>query len=90
LNVVEKLPKLLQANNFEVEKATLALLFNLSFDAKLRDKMIRVGFLQKLVTLLGNILIIHNIDVILLFFKIKVINYIFYWFQVMKDMFVWY
>lgn len=53
LNVIESLPKLLQMNNFELEQATLQLLFNLSFDPKLRDTMIRVGFLQKLTSLLS-------------------------------------
>lgn len=53
LNVIEKLPKLLQLNNFDLEKATLQLLFNLSFDTNLREKMIRVGFLQKLASLLS-------------------------------------
>uniref|UniRef100_A0A0A9WXQ8 Kinesin-associated protein 3 n=4 Tax=Lygus hesperus TaxID=30085 RepID=A0A0A9WXQ8_LYGHE len=54
LNVIEKLPKLLQLNNFELERATLQLLFNLSFDTNLREKMIRVGFLQKLASLLND------------------------------------
>ncbi|CAA9993763.1 unnamed protein product [Nesidiocoris tenuis] len=54
LNVIEKLPKLLQLNNFDLEKATLQLLFNLSFDTNLREKMIRVGFLQKLASLLND------------------------------------
>ncbi|KAK9510832.1 hypothetical protein O3M35_005532 [Rhynocoris fuscipes] len=54
LNVIEKLPKLLQLNNFELEQATLSLLFNLSFDMSLRDKMVKVGFLQKLASLLND------------------------------------
>ena len=52
-NVVEKLPKLLQINNPDLLLCTLKLLFNLSFDTKLRGKMIRVGLLPKLVKFLA-------------------------------------
>ncbi|KAF7992867.1 hypothetical protein HCN44_005211 [Aphidius gifuensis] len=53
-NIIEKLPKLLQNNNnnFDLVLSTLKLLFNLSFDTKLRGKMIRVGLLPKFVKLL--------------------------------------
>lgn len=53
LNIVEKLPRLLQSQK-DLVQVTLKLLFNLSFDARLRAKMIRVGFLPKLVTFLSD------------------------------------
>ncbi|XP_055614070.1 kinesin-associated protein 3 [Uranotaenia lowii] len=53
LNIVEKLPRLLQSQK-DLVQVTLKLLFNLSFDARLRARMIRVGFLPKLVTLLSD------------------------------------
>lgn len=37
-----------------LESATIKLVYNLSFDSFLREKMIRDGFLQKLVTLLND------------------------------------
>ncbi|CAG5073388.1 Similar to KAP115: Kinesin-associated protein 3 (Strongylocentrotus purpuratus), partial [Cotesia congregata] len=53
-NIIEKLPRLLQNNNnVDLVQITLKLLFNLSFDLKLRGKMIRVGLLPKLIKLLG-------------------------------------
>ncbi|XP_074113836.1 kinesin associated protein 3 [Cotesia typhae] len=53
-NIIEKLPRLLQNNsNIDLVQITLKLLFNLSFDLKLRGKMIRVGLLPKLIKLLG-------------------------------------
>lgn len=53
LYVIDKLPKLLLMKDKPLELVTLNLLFNLSFDSKLRDKMVRVGFLPKLVSMLG-------------------------------------
>ncbi|XP_053694535.1 kinesin-associated protein 3 isoform X2 [Sabethes cyaneus] len=53
LNIVDKLPRLLQSQK-DLVQVTLKLLFNLSFDARLRAKMIRVGFLPKLVTFLSD------------------------------------
>ncbi|XP_053677895.1 kinesin-associated protein 3 [Anopheles nili] len=53
LNIVEKLPRLLQSQR-DLVQMTLKLLFNLSFDARLRGKMIRVGLLPKLVTFLSD------------------------------------
>ncbi|XP_052901215.1 kinesin-associated protein 3 [Anopheles moucheti] len=53
LNIVEKLPRLLQSQK-DLVQMTLKLLFNLSFDARLRAKMIRVGLLPKLVTFLSD------------------------------------
>lgn len=52
-NIIEKLPRLLQNNNTDLVQCTLKLLFNLSFDTKLRGRMIRVGLLPKLVKQLG-------------------------------------
>lgn len=54
LNVVEKLPKVLTINNPEVIEVTLQLLFNLSFDTQLRERMVRVGCIPKLVSLLSD------------------------------------
>lgn len=54
LNVIEKLPRLLQSSHPDLIQVTLKLIFNLSFDARLRAKMIRVGFLPKLVTFLSD------------------------------------
>ncbi|KAK7872396.1 hypothetical protein R5R35_007010 [Gryllus longicercus] len=54
LNVVEKLPKVLLINNPEVIEVTLQLLFNLSFDTHLRERMVRVGSIPKLVSLLSD------------------------------------
>uniref|UniRef100_A0A1L8DUQ1 Putative kinesin associated protein kap n=1 Tax=Nyssomyia neivai TaxID=330878 RepID=A0A1L8DUQ1_9DIPT len=54
LNVVEKLPRLLQSTHPDLIQVTLKLIFNLSFDGALRGKMIRVGFLPKLVTFLND------------------------------------
>lgn len=50
-NIVDKLPRLLQNNNADLVLSTLKLLFNLSFDAKLRARMIRVGMLPKWIKL---------------------------------------
>lgn len=54
LDVVEKLPRLLQSSSADLIQVTLKLLFNLSFDAGHRAKMLRVGFLPKLVTFLSD------------------------------------
>lgn len=56
LYVIDKLPKLLLMKDKPLELVALNLLFNLSFDSKLRDKMVRVGFLPKLVSMLGKFL----------------------------------
>ncbi|XP_022902921.2 kinesin-associated protein 3 [Onthophagus taurus] len=52
LNVIEKLPRHLQSNNADLVHLSLKLLFNLSFDGDLRSKMIKIGLLPKLVSLL--------------------------------------
>ncbi|XP_026469279.1 kinesin-associated protein 3-like [Ctenocephalides felis] len=54
LNIIEKLPRLLLSSNQDLVHVSLKLLYNLSFDSKLRLKMIRVGFLPKLVSLLSD------------------------------------
>lgn len=38
----------------KLELVTFNLIFNLSFDSKLKDKKAQVGFLPKLVSLLGD------------------------------------
>ncbi|KDR23691.1 Kinesin-associated protein 3, partial [Zootermopsis nevadensis] len=53
LNVVEKLPRILMMNNSDLIHMTLKLLLNLSFTLLLRERMVRVGFLPKLVSLLN-------------------------------------
>lgn len=53
LNVIEKLPRMLQTNNADLVHLTLKILFNLSFDGDLRSKMIKIGLLPKLVSLLS-------------------------------------
>ncbi|XP_037026202.1 kinesin-associated protein 3 isoform X4 [Bradysia coprophila] len=54
LNIVEKLPRLLQTLYPDLIQVTLKLIFNLSFDGALRAKMIRIGLLPKLVTYLSD------------------------------------
>jgi hypothetical protein len=53
LNVVEKLPRVLMMNNSDLIHMTLKLLLNLSFTLPLRERMVRIGFLPKLVSLLN-------------------------------------
>lgn len=52
-NIIEKLPKLLQSNNPDMLHLTLKLLYNLSFDVDLRMKMVKIGLLPRLVSLLS-------------------------------------
>lgn len=52
LNLIEKLPRIFMIQDSNLQKTTLGLLFNLSFDSKLRETMIKIGFLPKLVSLL--------------------------------------
>uniref|UniRef100_A0A8D8M8X6 Kinesin-associated protein 3 n=1 Tax=Cacopsylla melanoneura TaxID=428564 RepID=A0A8D8M8X6_9HEMI len=52
LNLIEKLPRILMIEDSNLQSSTLRLLFNLSFDTKLREKIIKIGFLPKLVSLL--------------------------------------
>jgi hypothetical protein len=54
--VVEKLPRILMMNNSDLIHMTLKLLLNLSFTLPLRERMVRVGFLPKLVSLLSKYL----------------------------------
>ncbi|CAH0775981.1 unnamed protein product [Bemisia tabaci] len=54
LNIIDKLPRLFMIGDKNLESATIKLVYNLSFDSFLREKMIRDGFLQKLVTLLND------------------------------------
>uniref|UniRef100_A0A336KQW8 CSON014644 protein n=1 Tax=Culicoides sonorensis TaxID=179676 RepID=A0A336KQW8_CULSO len=53
-NVIEKLPRLLQSSQPDLIQITLKLIFNLSFDGALRAKMIKIGFLPKLVAFLSD------------------------------------
>jgi hypothetical protein len=54
MNIVDKLPMLLHSSHPDLIQVTLKLLFNLSFDGKLRSRMVRVGILPKLVTFLSD------------------------------------
>lgn len=54
LNVVDKLPRILQTSHPDLVQITLKFIFNLSFDGALRAKMIRIGLLSKLVTFLSD------------------------------------
>lgn len=47
--IVEKLVPLLDLNNADIVNVTLKLLFNLSFDTKLRNKMIKNNLLPKFI-----------------------------------------
>ena len=51
--IVEKLEKLVPCDNEDLLNITLRLLLNLSFDAEVRNKMIKVGMLPRLVGILG-------------------------------------
>ncbi|XP_066251410.1 kinesin-associated protein 3 [Euwallacea similis] len=53
-NVVEKLPKMLTSKSADLVHLTLKLLFNLSFDNKLRSKMIKNGFIPKVINFMGD------------------------------------
>jgi Kinesin-associated protein (KAP) len=54
LMIVDKLPMLLHSSHPDLIQVTLKLLYNLSFDGKLRARMVRVGILPKLVTFLSD------------------------------------
>jgi hypothetical protein len=56
--VVEKLPRILMMNNSDLIHMTLKLLLNLSFTLLLQERMVRVGFLPKLVSLLSEYIIL--------------------------------
>lgn len=53
-NIVDSLSKLLDSKSADLVHLTLKLLFNLSFDNKLRSKMIRSGFIPKIVCFMGD------------------------------------
>jgi len=50
--IIEKLYKLVPCENEDLLNITLRLLLNLSFDADVRSKMIKVGMLPRLVSIL--------------------------------------
>lgn len=52
-DTVEKLAKLVPCDHEDLLNVTLRLLLNLSFDTGLRSKMVQVGLLPKLTSLLG-------------------------------------
>ena len=47
--IVEKLAPLMNSTNADLVNVTLKLLFNLTFDTKLRNKMIKLGLLPKFI-----------------------------------------
>lgn len=47
--IVEKLAPLMDSSNADLVNVTLKLLFNLTFDTKLRNKMIKLGLLPKFI-----------------------------------------
>jgi len=51
--IIEKLYKLVPCENEDLLNITLRLLLNLSFDADVRNKMIKVGMMPRLVSILG-------------------------------------
>ena len=51
--VIDKLYKLVPCENEDLLNITLRLLLNLSFDADVRNKMIKVGMMPRLVGILG-------------------------------------
>lgn len=53
LNVVDRLPRLLQMSSPDLVQVTLRFMFNLSFDGRLRARMIRLGLLARLVTFMS-------------------------------------
>lgn len=54
LNIVDKFQRLLQSTQPDLLQATLKLIFNLSFDGRIRAEMISAGLLTKLVTFLSD------------------------------------
>ena len=55
MNIVEKISRLIPHESSDLLNVTIRLLLNLSFDQNLRVKMIKVGLLPKLVTLIGTL-----------------------------------
>lgn len=53
LNVVDKLPRMLESNSADLVHLALKLLYNLSFDTKIRYKIIKAGLLPKIMSLLS-------------------------------------
>lgn len=55
INLVETLAKVLNVNRDDVQTACYRLLYNLSFDARLREQMVRFGLLPKFVSALSKV-----------------------------------
>jgi len=51
--IVDKLYKLVPCDNEDLLNITLRLLLNLSFDGDIRNKIIKVGMIPRLVSILG-------------------------------------
>ncbi|XP_017869033.1 PREDICTED: kinesin-associated protein 3, partial [Drosophila arizonae] len=54
LNIIAKLPRLFQNSHTDLVQVTLKLVFNLSFDATLRLKMVTAGYLPMLVMFIND------------------------------------
>lgn len=54
LNIIEKLPKMFDANSADLIHLVLKLIFNLSFEVKLRHKVVKCGLLPKIMSLLSD------------------------------------
>lgn len=57
-NIIEKLAPLLDSPNADLVNVTLKLMFNLTFDTKLRNKIIKIGLLPKLIQFTSEFIII--------------------------------
>lgn len=53
-NILDKLPRMLDSKSADLVHLTLKLLFNLSFDNKFRSKMIKSGFIPKVINFMGD------------------------------------
>ena len=51
-SVIEKLAPLLSSQNSDLINAVVRLLLNLTFDSKVRERMVKAGMLARLVALL--------------------------------------
>lgn len=53
LNAIEMMPRVLTLPSPELVEVTLAWLYNMSFDLESRERMVRVGFLPRFVSLMS-------------------------------------
>lgn len=67
MNVIDKLPTLLESSSPDLVHLTLKLLFNLSFDSKLRFKMMKNGLMSKFIGLLSEFLLYIVVGIVIFF-----------------------